>query len=156
MALLLSQPWNDATKLSVLSCFIYCTIAIILQSIMIITFIWKVICKSKSDPNTSINNRLIYLCLIVLSAYFITTCNDMVCIIVYALTLDPQQLQFYHTFISLEWNVAIMLQFLFFLYRLRLITTQKYRSKCTNPVFAILCIIQIAARIITYFIFSCK
>lgn len=151
---LLDLPWNNASKLSVLGCFIYCTIAIILQALMIILFIRKVICRKNADNSTIVNNGLIYLCMMVLLLYFIITCNDMVCIIVYVLTEDHQQLQVYHFAISMEWNVAVMLQYSFFLYRLRLISTKKYRSKSTNIFFIILCIIEIIGRIIVILLFD--
>ena len=148
---LLSKPWNDATKLSVFACFVYCSIAMIIQFLMIITFMNKVICKKKNDVNVSINNNgLIYLCFIVLIIYFLITCNDMICIICYVLTEDPKQLKFYHTFIAIEWNIAIILQYIFFIYRLWIVTLPKYRSKCTYIFIVMLIMIEILCRAIFY------
>lgn len=141
---LLSEDWTNVTKISTFACFIYCAIGIIIQLAMLTVFIVKVMCKQNNTR--AINSGLIYLCFTILLLYFTITCNDMLCIIVYVLTQNQDLLEFYHFWIAIEWNVAIILQYAFFLYRLWLITITKYRSKCIYYMIFILTVIQISCR----------
>ena len=115
---------------------------------MLIVFIAKVMCQQINTR--AINHTLIFLCFIIVILYFIITCNDLLCIISYTLNEDPAKLEFYHFWIAIEWNIAIILNFAFFLYRLWLITIRKYRSKCIYCMVLLLTIIQITVRALLY------
>eukprot|EP01084_Bolivina_argentea_P304829 526537_1 len=133
-------PWKKM-GLPVFIIFIYCAIAIFIQILMLFIFLIKVMCK-KNESNIG-NNGLIYLCFLIILMYSIITMNDMICIVSYALYKSVDQLEFFHTFIAIEWNVALILQYTFFLYRLYVISTTKYRQQ-NNFVYILVGILTIA------------